>query len=183
MNILTKQPGTPCPACQSQVKLVNKNGETMYRLSSCQTWKNMLLTERAQLRETAKGCSLYTDWSGQHQKDNCDAKSSKGYPLRLCKEEVNGNPCGHKHHPFLHGSTVQYCNLIRGSHREGTARCEDCTFLNVVPRLIRKLTKASWKRVHLKMKSSDNQPGLLQMQNCPVLNSTGETRADRTVVL
>ena len=60
VNLLATQPGKPCPACQSQHTLVSKNGETLYksRLSSCTTWRNMSLQDRALLVEKVKG-ALY----------------------------------------------------------------------------------------------------------------------------
>ena len=78
----------------------------------------MSLAERANLIEAAKGCTLCTDWSGDHQKDNCDSVNSKGELLKACQEKLNGTPCGRKHHPMLHGSSVQYCNMFRGGPKQ-----------------------------------------------------------------
>ena len=93
VNALSKQPGKPCPACQGQHTFVNKNGGAMFksRLSSCSAWRDMSLTDRANMVESVKGCSLCTDQSGKHKKDGCDAKNKKGDPMKACQEKVSRN--------------------------------------------------------------------------------------------
>ena len=75
----------------------------------------MSLADRANIVQSCKGCTLCTDWSGKHDKNSCDAKNSKGDPLKSYQDKVNGAVCGIKHHPLLHGSSVQYCNLVHGN--------------------------------------------------------------------
>ena len=115
VNLLSSQPGKPCPVCKTHHSKTNNSGDTVYmsRLTSCSAWMNLSLADRAKAVETANGCSLCTDWTGDHQKDKCDAKKKGGIPYEACKIEDNsGRTCGSQHNHLLHGSSVQFCNLV-----------------------------------------------------------------------
>ena len=62
--------------------------------------------------QAAGGCQLYLDWTGDHQRDKCTAKT-RGKPFGNCSIQVNGAPCGIKHNSLLHGLTSKYCNLVQ----------------------------------------------------------------------
>ena len=62
--------------------------------------------------ETTIVSQLCLDWTGDHQRDNCTAKTH-GHPFGYCSIQVNGVPCGAKHNSLLHGSSSKYCNLVQ----------------------------------------------------------------------
>ena len=159
VNLLSSQPGKPCPVCKTHHSKTNiymietliktrynNSGDTVYmsRLTSCSAWMNLSLADRAKAVETANGCSLCTDWTGDHQKDKCDAKKKGGIPYEACKIEDNsGRTCGSQHNHLLHGSSVQFCNLVRGIKRRGAASGEGCSIeirSEVTPQSLEKLT-------------------------------------------
>ena len=118
----SKQP-KPCPACNNQHSIKQGNN-TMYRTSLyfCDSFKNLSPNERANLVQTAGGCALCLDWTGSHQRDKCSTKlGRKQIPLSNCSVlDTNTNAkCGKKHHTMLHGTTNQFCNLVRSCRVAG----------------------------------------------------------------
>ena len=85
----------------------------------------MGIAERAALIQANNGCALCTDWTGTHNKDNCDAKTKSGGSLSTCDVSVGGGTCGKKHHRLLHGSKVQYCNKIDSKNVTEISNSED----------------------------------------------------------
>ena len=114
VNACLKQAPVACPGCQGQ-HVFQIKGETMYktRLSCCDTFRNLPVSERAAIVDRVKACQLCLEWTGGHQRDNCSATSKAGKPLSNCTVRVNGSECGLKHNALLHGSSVKYCNLVQ----------------------------------------------------------------------
>ena len=112
---VSKQP-KPCPACNGQHSIKQGN-DTLFRTSLyfCDKFKNLSPSERANLVQAAGGCALCLDWTGSHQRDKCSTKlGRKQLPLSNCNVVDNNNvKCGRKHHTMLHGTTSQFCNLVR----------------------------------------------------------------------
>ena len=130
-------PQKPCPACKGQHEFTGKDGKTLYksRLTACPTWAGLSVAERAAMVQSVNGCSLCTDWTGDHQRDACDAKGRKGTPLGACAVKVNGAPCGLKHHSQLHGSSVRFCNVAqqsKGQRAKGPDKSADDDPANVL---------------------------------------------------
>ena len=127
-----------CPACHTQHEFKNKDGKTLYksRLLSCSTWTGLSVGDRAAVLQSANGCSLCIDWTGDYQRDKCDAKNRKGEPMTNCHVKVDGGICGLKHHSQLHGSTVKFCNLaqIQPSKRPTTPNQSDLDGENGISR-------------------------------------------------
>lgn len=60
-----------------------------------------------------KGCGLCTDWTGGHQQDKCMELGRTGKPFQQCSiKTTDGQVCGKKHHPQLHGAKVQGLNHL-----------------------------------------------------------------------
>ena len=72
----------------------------------------------------------------------------KGAPFPNCKEDVNGSPCGVKHHHILHGTQVKYANYL---HVNTTERRSS----NEVPTLE-------------EINANDESNTLMQVQEIPV---------------
>ena len=112
VNACVKVAPTPCPACDGQHSF-QSNGETLYKtyLSACEVFRSMIVAERARIVERARCCQLCLDWTGQHQRESCQAVTKAGQPYGVCTAMDNGIKCGLKHNKMLHGSTIRYCNL------------------------------------------------------------------------
>ena len=102
-----------CPAYNGQHSFQD-DGEVLYRtrLSSCPTFCNLGAGDRANIIQSAGGCQLCLNWTGDHQRDKCSAKT-RGKPFGNCTILVNGAPCGVKHSSLIHLSTTKYCNLVQ----------------------------------------------------------------------
>ena len=96
----------------------------MSRLSACALFVNMSAAERANTVQTAQGCALCLDWSGDHKRESCSAKK-KGKDMPFCSIPINGSPCGAKHHNLLHGSNSKYCNMVHVSGSRAEFRLDD----------------------------------------------------------
>ena len=109
------KPQKPCPACAVQHTFVaRRTGTTCYksRLSACDTFRSKPVNDRAKIVEESKACALCLDWTGDHTKDNCDAKV-KGDPFPRCDVATNSVACGRAHNRLLHGTLNQYCLYTR----------------------------------------------------------------------
>ena len=58
------------------------------------------------------GCALCTDYTGEHQRDKCDA-TVKGKCFNNCSIQEGGKACGKKHNHLVHGTNVQFVNALK----------------------------------------------------------------------
>ena len=112
----TREKPKDCPACRQQHTFPGSDGQRRYRcrLSSCETFQDMSVNERARLMEEINGCVLCTDWTGSHTRDHCEEKTTKGNRFRNCWVAAagGGGECGKKHHSLLHGSSSKFSNFL-----------------------------------------------------------------------
>ena len=79
---------------------------------------SLVVEERVVTLERVKGCVLCTDWTGQHNRNNCNALF-KGERFPNCPMSEKGILCSRKHHKLLHGTTSKYCNIVRVGKNSG----------------------------------------------------------------
>ena len=97
-----------CPAC------LGTHIATDFRLSSCETFINESVENRAGIIAAGNGCVICLDYSGSHRAGTCQAKDEQGKKFEPCKQlEKNGSPCGVWHNRLLHGSSNLFCNSTK----------------------------------------------------------------------
>ena len=115
----------PCRCCQ--LTHVNPfNGKQFTRLSRCDKFRNMDLQSRVKELERLKACVMCLDSTGNHQRDNCTAKSKGGEPYKPCSMvDSVGKRCDKRHNPWVHGGTSSYVNVFLTSDMSGSENVEE----------------------------------------------------------
>ena len=128
INHLSTQQPKLCPQSKIQQTFqVDEN--TCYRTSLffCDAFKTLSVDARAALVQSNKGCSLCLNWTGTHQKDNCQTRVGRDQKLmgKCNTVDNNGGVCNKKHHRFIHGTANLYCNMVRSIGTERTQVLSD----------------------------------------------------------
>ena len=82
------------------------------RMNQCIKFLNMSAEDRALLLDKVTGCALCTDYTGDHQRDKCDA-TVKGKPFNNCSIQEGGKACGKKHNHLVHGTNIKFVNTLK----------------------------------------------------------------------
>ena len=103
---------TVCPACKKNHSYERtfswgKMDWPSRQLSSCPTFSDLGVKERAKMVEVQGGCPLCTSW--MHSISRCWAAKAKAKATHACSEETTKGVCGKMHHPLLHSSGNAYC--------------------------------------------------------------------------
>ena len=98
-----------CPVCSLVHKYsVQGNEHVSKRLGECVEFLNLSIDDWAEKIKQLKGCVIWLDYTGTHQRDTCRIKD-----WWKCKDTSGGQDCKLPHHQKLHGSSLAYCNTIR----------------------------------------------------------------------
>ena len=169
LNGLSAKP-VNCPLCIEPHKITDgKNlGKFKTRLSSCEKFRDMSISERSNAMEKAQACVKCTDWT--HKKGDCDAKFGNK-PWQSCTaKDGSGQKCAQKHHNLLHGSTHAYICMIVAVNR-AVAVVEDSAAVEEVE------TKKDQCVEHCdqSLPDVDDCEVLLLMQKIPIVSGPSKT--------
>ena len=98
-----------CPICSSvHTYKFQGNERVSKRLGECVEFLNLSIDDRAKKIKQLKGCVIFLNYTGTHQRDTCNMKDRW-----KCKDTSSGQDCQLPHHQRLHGFSLAYCNVIQ----------------------------------------------------------------------